>query len=146
MKISTRGRYGLRLMLYLSLHYEKGYLSLKEISKSENISEKYLEQIINPLTKSHLVKSMRGAQGGYILAKDPSSITVGQVLRILEGSMVLVDCLKNPQIPCPRRDDCTTITLWEKIKEAVDNVIDHTTLEDLTQDYKARNSHQNYCI
>ena len=82
MKISTKGRYGIRLMLSLALHYDKGTLALKSIAREQDISEKYLEQIINPLTKSGLVKSYRGAQGGYILTREPKDITIGEVLRI----------------------------------------------------------------
>ena len=99
MKISTKGRYGIRLMLSLALHYDKGTLALKSIAREQDISEKYLEQIINPLTKSGLVKSYRGAQGGYILTREPKDITIGEVLRILEGSLSPVDCVHNPMCP-----------------------------------------------
>ena len=93
MKISTKGRYGLRLMVELALVYRQRLLPLKEVAKNQDISDKYLEQIIAPLGKSGLVVSVRGAQGGYALSRDPSEITVRDVLRAVEGGMALVDCL-----------------------------------------------------
>ena len=99
MKISTRGRYGIRLMLALALNYNNGTIPLKTIAKDQGISEKYLEQIINPLTKSGLVKSFRGAQGGYTLTNPPEATTVGEILRVLEGSLWTV--LTIPTAPIP---------------------------------------------
>lgn len=137
MKISTKGRYGIRLMLYLALNYENGRISLKEISKKQDISEKYLEQIINPLTKADLVTSYRGAQGGYSLSLNPSEITVGAILRILEGSLSPVSCIDNHN--CDRENICVSLSLWTKIKEAIDNVVDNITLQDLVNEYKEKN-------
>ncbi len=137
MKISTRGRYGLRLMLCLALEYQKGHIPLNVIAKQQDISEKYLEQIINPLTKAGLTMSFRGAQGGYSLTKEPSQITVGAILRVLEGSLSPVDCLDNST--CPRTDFCASLSLWQKIKDAVDEIVDHTTLADLVDEYYAKN-------
>ena len=143
MKISTKGRYGIRLMLCLALQYEKsGHMPLKMIAQQQEISEKYLEQIINPLTKAGLVQSFRGAQGGYCLVKSPSEITVGTVLRILEGSLSPVDCLEHTQ--CKRADICASLSLWQKMKEALDNVVDNTTLSDLVAEYHAKNNKLNY--
>ena len=138
MKISTKGRYGIRLMLCLALNYNNGLMPLKVIAKQQEISEKYLEQIINPLTKAGLTKSFRGAQGGYALTAEPSSITVGSILRVLEGSLSPVDCLDS--LSCPKTDSCASLSLWQKIKEAVDQVVDNTTLADLVEEYNSKNN------
>ena len=116
MKISTRGRYGIRLMLALALNYNNGTIPLKTIAKDQGISEKYLEQIINPLTKSGLVKSFRGAQGGYTLTNPPEATTVGEILRVLEGSLSPVDCVDHPN--CANSDHCVSLSIWKKMKVA----------------------------
>ncbi len=136
MKISTKGRYGIRLMLSLALHYENGTMALKAIAKEQDISEKYLEQIINPLTKSGLVKSFRGAQGGYILTKHPNDISIGEILRILEGSLAPVDCVDN--LMCENSDNCVSLSIWKKMKDAVDNVVDNISLGDLIEEYNSK--------
>ncbi len=133
MKISTKGRYGLRMMLDLVHHYQNGLVSLKEIAQRQEISEKYLEQIIILLHKSGLIKSMRGSQGGYALAKSPEEITVGAVLRALEGSLVPVDCVLDVE-SCPRAEGCATRRLWNKIADAVSGVVDNTTLAELAKE------------
>ncbi|KXL53424.1 HTH-type transcriptional regulator CymR [Anaerotignum neopropionicum] len=133
MKISTKGRYGIRLMLSLAINYEKGTLSLKAISKEQQISEKYLEQIINPLMKADLVTSFRGAQGGYILSRHPKEITAGEILRVLEGSLSPVYCVDTPT--CPNSDFCASLTLWKKMKDALDDVVDNTTLDIMAREY-----------
>lgn len=133
MKISTKGRYGIRLMICLALNYKEGHISLKEIAKKQELSEKYLEQIINPLTKAGLVNSYRGAQGGYCLTKEPSKITVGEILHVLEGSLSPVDCVDN-ETNCPKSSCCSSISLWRKIKEAVDDVVNNVTLADLVEE------------
>ena len=138
MKISTRGRYGIRLMLALALNYEKGTTPLKAIAREQDISEKYLEQIINPLTKAGLVKSFRGAQGGYILSRSPEEITVGEVLRVLEGSLSPVDCVDHQN--CPNCDSCVSLSIWKKMKDALDQVVDDITLADMAEDYDEKNS------
>lgn len=140
MKISTKGRYGLRLMLCLALNFENNTrLSLKEISKKQGISEKYLEQIINPLSKAGLVLSFRGSQGGYTLAKSPKEITSGEILRTLEGSLAPVECANSGSDICPRADYCPSLTIWKKIKDAIDNVVDNITLQDILEEYKEKN-------
>lgn len=137
MRISTKGRYGIRLMLRLGLQYGKNHISLKVISKEQGISEKYLEQIISPLSKAGLVISFRGAQGGYSLTKAPEEITVGEILRILEGSLSPVDCLD--KVACERTDSCASVFLWKRLKDAVDNIVDNTTLADLVNEYNEKN-------
>lgn len=138
MKISTRGRYGIRLMLALALNYENGTIPLKMIAREQGISEKYLEQIINPLTKSGLVKSYRGAQGGYTLTNAPDQTTVGEVLRILEGSLSPVDCVDHPN--CINADSCVSLSIWKKMKEALDDVVDSITLADMAREYAEKNA------
>ncbi|MBS4961165.1 MAG: Rrf2 family transcriptional regulator [Clostridiales bacterium] len=132
MKISTRGRYGLRLMIELAMNQDKGYISLNEIAKIQEVSEKYLEQLITPLSKAGLVMSQRGAQGGYRLAMDADKISVGKILVALEGSLSPVDCLENGA--CTKVDSCVSVFLWQKIKDAIDNVINTMTLEDLVNE------------
>ena len=133
MKISTRGRYGIRL------NYNNGTIPLKTIAKDQGISEKYLEQIINPLTKSGLVKSFRGAQGGYTLTNPPEATTVGEILRVLEGSLSPVDCVDHPN--CANSDHCVSLSIWKKMKVALDEVVDNITLADMAAEYAEKNPH-----
>ncbi|MBR5269115.1 MAG: Rrf2 family transcriptional regulator [Anaerotignum sp.] len=142
MKISTRGRYGIRLMLALALNYEKGTIPLKAIAKDQGISEKYLEQIINPLTKAGLVKSFRGAQGDYTLTNSPDQTTVGEVLRVLEGSLSPVDCVDHPN--CENYDRCVSLSIWKKMKEALDEVVDNITLADMAKEFAEKNPDGNF--
>lgn len=132
MKISTKGRYALRLMLDLAESGQQSYTPVKEISLRQDISDKYLEQIISRLSKAGLVQSARGAQGGYKLAKAPSECNVGEILRVMEGDLVPVACAaaEHPAI-CPRMDDCVTTEVWRRIGEAINNVVDNITLADL---------------
>ncbi len=132
MKISTKGRYGLRLMVDLAMNSNKSLKSLKEISSSQDISEKYLEQIVTQLNRAGLVRSVRGAQGGYALSKPANEITVGDVLRVVEGSLSLVDCVED-STSCGKSCSCPTSYVWKKIKVAVDNVVDNITLQDLVE-------------
>ncbi|MDD3941060.1 MAG: Rrf2 family transcriptional regulator [Sphaerochaetaceae bacterium] len=130
MKISTKGRYALRLMLDLARHPNQ-YVSIKEIASRQQISHKYLEQIIIQLVRSGFVKSIRGPQGGYTLAAEPEKITAGMVLRVMEGSLSPVQCLDDGADSCSRMGECDTIALWRKLKQAIDDVVDHVTLQDL---------------
>lgn len=133
MKISTKGRYALRLMLDLAQKDKKGPISIKDIAARQQISDKYLEQIISTLNKAGFVKSIRGPQGGYYLTKDPSFYTVGMILRLTEGSLAPVSCLEDGGNSCERQGDCVTVILWEKINEAVNHVVDSITLSDLLE-------------
>lgn len=139
MKISTRGRYALRLMLDLALHNNGEYISIKEISERQGISVKYLEQIITVLNRAGFVRSIRGAQGGYILAKDPKDYTVGQIIRLLEGNLAPVSCIEDGENRCERSASCVTVEIWEQINEAVSNIIDNITLADLVVRYYEKN-------
>lgn len=131
MKISTKGRYALRLMLDLALHNTGEPISLKDIAKRENISDKYLEQIISVLNKAGYVQSIRGAQGGYILRKKPEEYTVGNILRLTEGSLAPVACLEDENAACEKENDCVTVMIWKKMNDAINDVVDNITLEDL---------------
>lgn len=131
MKISTKGRYALRLMLDLALHNTGEYITIKSISIRQEISDKYLEQIITHLSKSGFVKSIRGAQGGYRLAKAPEEYTVGMILRLIEGSLAPVACLDDEPNTCNRSSQCATLDVWVQINDAINNVVDNITLADL---------------
>ena len=131
MKISTKGLYAVRLMLYLAEHDGGGPVSLKEVSESLGISKKYLEQIVVQLSRAGFVISTRGAQGGYQLARHPSEYTVGDILRITEGSLAPVACLEHEPVDCPRVDECITLSFWRGLYDAINNYVDSVTLEDL---------------
>ena len=145
MKISTKGRYALRLMLDLALNYNGEYVTIKSIAARQDISEKYLEQIITQLSRAGMVKSTRGAQGGYMLARLPEQYTVGEVLRVMEGSLAPVACLDFPENSCDRAGYCVTLEVWQKLKEAIDNVVDHITLADLVKKHR-ENAPTDYMI
>ena len=131
MKISTKGRYALRLMLDLAMNDTGAPISLKDVAKRQDISDKYLEQIISVLNRAGFVKSVRGAQGGYLLKKEPQEYTVGMILRLTEGSLAPVACLDGDENDCERQESCVTLILLKKIYDAVSGVVDHTTLQDL---------------
>lgn len=138
MKISTKGRYALRLMLDLALQAPDTYINIKSIAARQLISEKYLEQIITQLSKKKLVLSARGAQGGYKLAKAPKEYTIGEILRATEGSLAPVTCLEEGHTLCDKAAACATIDLWRDIQNAVNSVIDNRTLEDLMNNQKEK--------
>lgn len=131
MKVSTKGRYALRLMLDLAKNNTGEMIRIKDIAARQNVSEKYLEQIVTSLRRAGYVKSLRGAQGGYRLAKEPKDYTVGMILRLTEGDMAPVDCLEGSFNECERRDICTSVRLWMMLDEAIKGVIDHVTLQDM---------------
>jgi Rrf2 family protein len=127
MKLSTRGRYGVRLMMDLALHYGEGPILLKDIAKRQEISEKYLWQLINPLKTAGLVNSLRGAHGGYILGRAPEAISLKEILLVLEGSLCLVDCVDNPSI-CERSSSCVCRDVWGEASKSMQIPLDNTTL------------------
>jgi len=135
LKISTKGRYGLTIMMELASKYGEGPISLKSIAEKNGLSEHYLEQLIAPLRNAGLVKSVRGAYGGYVLSKEPQSITSGDVIRILEGPISPVDFAEE--------DDPAKRDLWLRIRDSIANVLDSTTLSDLI-DYKDDGHNENY--
>ncbi len=138
MKISTKGRYALRTMLELAMNGADDYISIKEIAFRQGISEKYLEQIISKLAKAGFVKSVRGAQGGYMLSKKPEEYKIGDILRLLEGSLTPVSCLENGVQACERKEFCVTLEIWKEIDEAIKGVVDRITLADLVERRKEK--------
>lgn len=145
MKLSTKGRYGLKAMLDLAVHSCEGQVSLKSIAERQEISENYLEQIFAVLKKAGLVKSIRGSQGGYILSQSADKITVGSVLRALEGSLAPVDCvLEDDPSECKRAELCVTRIIWEKIRDSINEVVDSITLKDLLDEVKKNCKNDNY--
>ncbi len=133
MKISTKGRYALRLMLDLALHDQQKPIRLKDVAARQEISVKYLESIAGVLAKAGYIRSLRGAQGGYLLKYSADQYKVGDILRLTEGSMAPVDCLEAEENQCPRAETCTTLRLWKELDTAVKSVIDHYTLADLVK-------------
>ena len=130
MKISTKIRYGTRAILELASRYGEGPIELKEIAKKENISLKYLEQVIIPLRSAGLVKSVRGSKGGYSLAKPPSAICLNDLVEILEGPINLVECLRDPTV-CQRSSSCVTRDIWKEVSEAIYKIFNSITLEEM---------------
>lgn len=146
MKISTRGRYAVRVMLDLAENNTGEYIKVKQIAFRQGISEKYLEQIIAVLNKAGYVKSVRGAQGGYKIAKDPDKCTVGMILRLTEGSLCPVACLEDEVNECERCDTCETLTVWKELNEAINHVVDNVTISDLAEKQQKRIQALNYTI
>ena len=132
MKISTKGRYALRLMVDLALMGNGQPVSLRDVAQRQQLSDKYLEQIVTPLSRAGLVRSVRGAGGGYLLTRGPAEYTVGDILRPLEGDLAPVECATDAEF-CDRADQCVTLELWQEIHRAVAQVVDGTTLADLVE-------------
>lgn len=132
MKLSTRSRYGVRLMLELALNESKNPVYLKDIARREAISEKYLSLIIIPIKSAGLVSSTRGAHGGYVLAKPPSEITLREIVEILEGDTCLVDCVKSSST-CPRAETCASRDIWTLVSDKISQTLGSITLEDLAR-------------
>lgn len=146
MKISTKGRYAVRVMLDLALNNTGECIKVKDIAARQGISEKYLEQIISVLNKAGCVTSVRGAQGGYRIAKAPEEYTVGQILRLTEGSMAPVACLEEGAPECERCDTCETLEVWKDLYQAVNQVIDNVTIADLVEKRRKRMENLDYSI
>lgn len=136
MKLSTKGRYGLKAMFQLAVHYGEGPVPLKSVADEQNLSENYLEQLVSVLKKNGLLESVRGAQGGYMLAKPPKDITVGNILRTLEGDMAPSDCVIDDEIyKCEREEYCVTKLVWTRIRDSINDVIDSITLQDMVDEH-----------
>lgn len=140
MRISTKGRYALRLMLDLAMNDEGNVIRIKDIAARQGISDKYLEQIISVLNKAGYVRSVRGPQGGYSLKKEPGEYTVGMILRLIEGSLAPVPCVEEDALVCEREGECATVEVWKRVNQAVNDVVDHITLADLVEIQKAKQS------
>ena len=131
MKISTKGRYALRLMIDLAENQGLGNISLKDISKRQDISVKYLEQIVSPLTKAGLIRSIRGAQGGYSLVYPPEKYTPKDILSVVEGPVACVSCLETGKNLCPRYHECPTVSFYEGLNKVINDYLSSYTLKDL---------------
>ncbi len=138
MKISTKGRYALRMLIDLAEHRNNGFVSLKEIAERQNISKKYLEQIIPVFNKTDFLRTNRGSQGGYMLARTPDKYTVGEILRLTEGSLSPVDCVNQDPIECGRSADCPTLPVWQGLAKVVNEYLDGITLQDILDQQRER--------
>ena len=137
MKLSTKGRYGVRLMLDLAVHAGNGPVSLRDIAARQEISEKYLSNIIPPLKSAGLLRAARGARGGYVLARSPREITLKDILLVLEGPMCLVECTEQPEL-CVRSDDCLVRDIWAEVAGKMLEALDSFTLESMIEKKKQR--------
>lgn len=144
MKISTKGRYALRLMLDLAENQKDGYVALKDIAQRQEISKKYLEQIVPLLNKAGVLRTTRGFQGGYRLAKDSDKLTVGAILRITEGSLAPVACLEYEVNTCEKCESCATLPVWKGLYEAIENYLDNITLQDIINNHRALKTDEYY--
>lgn len=140
MKISTKGRYALRMMLDLAEHQGDGYIALKDIAARQNVSKKYLEQIVPILNKADILNTNRGYQGGYRLARTPDQYTVGDILRITEGSISPVACLDKNPVECERAAECATLPVWQGLYKVITDYLDGITLQDILD-----KQHDRYC-
>lgn len=145
MRISTKGRYALRMLIDLAKHNDGDFVALKEIAYRQGISKKYLEQIVPLLNKSDILQRNRGYQGGYRLAKEPKYYTVGDILRITEGNLAPVACLEQEPNMCERCGDCVTLPLWQGLNRVINEYLDGITLQDLL-DWEIERGGDNYMI
>ena len=143
MKISTKGRYALRLMIDLAKNYDGKYITLKEVSKRQEISIKYLEQITTQLCRAEYLISVRGPKGGYKLSKEPKNYTVGDILRVTEGSLAPIACLEDEKNSCTRCGTCATLEFWKGLYKVIEDYVNSVTLEDLI---KNSDENLNYSI
>lgn len=145
MKLSSRSRYGLRAILDLALEYGGGPLQIKVIAERENISNKYLEQLMTILKTAGLVRSLRGPRGGYLLVRPPNEVKLSEVFTVLEGPLITVECLQHPDF-CPRCAECITRQVWAKIQDAMLGVLESITLQDLVDKAKGIDKSGSYQI
>jgi Rrf2 family transcriptional regulator, cysteine metabolism repressor len=139
MKLSTKGRYGLRLMIELALHEKNELVTLKEIAKQQEISQKYLWSLITPLQKAGLVRAERGARGGYMLARSASKITLRDIVVEVEGPLSIVECVRTPSI-CHRNALCVARDVWADISAKIENALESITLKDIVTNYRKKES------
>jgi Rrf2 family protein len=135
LKLSTKGRYGLRLMLDIALNCQEGPVSLKAISKRQGITEKYLWHLINPLKSAGLIESIRGAHGGYRLAKPLAEISIREIVRVLEGPLTLVDCVEKPR-SCSKAHNCVARDVWKEVADKISQTLEAVTLKDIVESHK----------
>ena len=134
MKVSTKGRYALRMLLDLAERRGEGFISLKEIAERQGISKQYLEQIVSLLNTSSMLRTNRGKQGGYMLAKEPAEYTAREVLRITEGSLAPVTCLEEEVNQCDKATYCKTLSMWTGLQKAINDYLDSVTLQDMVEE------------
>lgn len=144
MKISTKGRYALRMLLDLAQNGGDGFIALKDIAERQHISKKYLEQIVPVFNKSDILLTNRGYQGGYKLARTPDKYTVGEILRLTEGNLAPVVCLETEHNICERAADCITLPIWQGLQKVINEYLDNITLQDILDSKKS--SSGNYII
>lgn len=133
MKISTKGRYALRMMVDIAEHQKDGYVTLKDVALRQGISKKYLEQIALHISQAGMLRAVRGYQGGYMLARPASEYSVHSILQVVEGSMAPVTCLQQAENNCERRDICRTLPLWQGLEALIRNYLSGITLEDVVE-------------
>jgi len=136
LKISTKGRYALRMIIDLAEHKDDGFIALKDIAERQDISKKYLEQIVPLLNKSNILKTNRGYQGGYMLAQSPDKCTVWDVLSLTEGNMSMVSCLETDDNTCPRSEYCMTLPVWKGLNKVISDYLKSVTIQDILDQYK----------
>ena len=144
MKISTKGRYSLRLLVDLAQHRNEGFVSLKDISERQDISKKYLEQIVALLNRPDILRANRGNKGGYMLAKEPEQYTAGQILRITEGGLSPVSCLEDDTNRCKRSGFCKTLPVWQGLDKVINKYLDSITLGDILENSKDADAGEYY--
>lgn len=145
MKISTKGRYAVRMIVDLAEHRSDGFIALKDIAERQNISKKYLEQIVPLLNRSGILKANRGYQGGYMLAKRPDELTVCEILKITEGSIAPVACLDFEPIQCERSEECSTLYIWEGLYKVITDYLKGITIQSIL-DRVSEGGYNNYTI
>lgn len=136
MKLSTRSRYGTRMMIDMAQRYNEGPVQIGDIARRVDVSVKYLEQLIIPLKKAGYITSVRGPKGGHMLSRPPDAISIGEVVKVLEGGISLSDCVENPKV-CDKSEACLTRSLWEEATKAMHDRLDATTLAEMVQSGKA---------
>jgi Rrf2 family cysteine metabolism transcriptional repressor len=137
MKISTKGRYGTRTLVDLALHEGEGPVQLKDVAERQQISLQYLEHLVGPLIAAGIIRSIRGARGGVLLRKQPEEIKLSEIVNALEGSLCVVDCLNSPE-SCPRYELCAVREIWLELKDAMNGILESTTLQDLADRQKKK--------
>ncbi len=138
MKLSTKGRYGIKAMVDIALEYGKDRLSVNQLAEKQGVSVAYLEQLIAALKKAGLVEATRGALGGYTLSRPPEEISVGEVLRALEGTTAILDCVGTDNVGCSNACSCSARPLWLKLQMRIDDVLNSTTIKDMADDYSVQ--------